>query len=66
MGIGAFLPPAGAGFYVACAIVRTNIESTTRAVVPYLYVLLIGLAIVAFVPWFTVPLPNAFGFGFGG
>jgi TRAP-type C4-dicarboxylate transport system permease large subunit len=31
--------------------------------VPYLYVLLIGLAIVAFVPWFTVFLPNVFGFG---
>jgi tripartite ATP-independent transporter DctM subunit len=63
MGIGAFLPPAGVGFYVACAIVRTDIESATRAMVPYLIVLLIGLAIVAFVPWFTVFLPNAFGFG---
>jgi tripartite ATP-independent transporter DctM subunit len=63
MGVGAFLPPAGVGFYVACAIVRTDIESATRAMVPYLYVLLIGLAIVALVPWFTVFLPNAFGFG---
>jgi tripartite ATP-independent transporter DctM subunit len=63
MGVGAFLPPAGVGFYVACAIVRTDIESATRAMVPYLYVLLIGLAIVAFVPWFTVFLPNVFGFG---
>ncbi len=63
MGIGAFLPPAGVGFYVACAIVRTDIESASRAMVPYLIVLLIGLCIVAFVPWFTVSLPNAFGFG---
>jgi tripartite ATP-independent transporter DctM subunit len=63
MGIGAFLPPAGVGFYVACAIVRTDIESASRAMVPYLAVLLIGLFIVAFVPWFTVFLPNAFGFG---
>lgn len=63
MGVGAFLPPAGVGFYVACAIVRTDIESATRAMVPYLCVLLIGLAIVASVPWFTVFLPNAFGFG---
>jgi tripartite ATP-independent transporter DctM subunit len=63
MGVGAFLPPAGVGFYVACAIVRTDIESATRAMVPYLCVLLIGLAIVAFVPWFTVFLPNVFGFG---
>jgi TRAP-type C4-dicarboxylate transport system permease large subunit len=62
MGIGAFLPPAGVGFYVACAIVHTDIESATRAMMPYLIVLLIGLAIVAFVPWFTVFLPNLFGF----
>jgi tripartite ATP-independent transporter DctM subunit len=62
MGVGAFLPPAGVGFYVACAIVHTDIESATRAMMPYLVVLLIGLAIVAFVPWFTVFLPNLFGF----
>jgi TRAP-type C4-dicarboxylate transport system permease large subunit len=30
---------------------------------PYLIVLLVGLAIVAFLPWFTVFLPNLFGFG---
>lgn len=63
MGVGAFLPPAGVGFYVACAIMRTDIEGASRAMVPYLVVLVIGLLIVAFVPWFTVFLPNAFGLG---
>jgi tripartite ATP-independent transporter DctM subunit len=63
MGIGAFLPPAGVGFYVACAIMRTGIEGASRAMVPYLIVLIIALLIVAFVPWFTVALPNAFGLG---
>ncbi len=63
MGVGAFLPPAGVGFYVACAIMRTDIEGASRAMVPYLVVLIIGLLIVAFVPWFTVFLPNAFNLG---
>jgi TRAP-type C4-dicarboxylate transport system permease large subunit len=63
MGIGAFLPPAGVGFYVACAIMRTGIEGASRAMVPYLIVLIIALLVVAFVPWFTVALPNAFGLG---
>jgi tripartite ATP-independent transporter DctM subunit len=63
MGTGAFLPPAGVGFYVACAIMRTDIESASRAMVPYLGVLIIGLLIVAFVPWFTVFLPRALGLG---
>jgi tripartite ATP-independent transporter DctM subunit len=63
MGIGAFLPPAGVGFYVACAIMKTDIESASRAMVPYLAVLIIALLIVAFVPWFTVSLPRAFNLG---
>jgi TRAP-type C4-dicarboxylate transport system permease large subunit len=29
---------------------------------PYLVVLLVGLLIVAFVPWFTLALPHYFGF----
>jgi tripartite ATP-independent transporter DctM subunit len=63
MGVGAFLPPAGVGFYVACAIMKTDIEGASRAMVPYLLVLIIALMIVAFVPWFTVSLPRAFGLG---
>ena len=63
MAIGAFLPPAGVGFYVACAIVRTNIEPASRAMIPYLVVLIIALLIVAFVPWFTVSLPHALNLG---
>jgi tripartite ATP-independent transporter DctM subunit len=62
MGLGAFLPPAGVGFFVCCAIARTTIEEASRAMVPYLAVLVIGLLIVAFVPWFTLVLPRAFGF----
>jgi tripartite ATP-independent transporter DctM subunit len=62
MGIGAFLPPAGVGFYVCCAIMRTSIEGSSRAMTPYVLVLLAGLLIVTFVPWFTLSLPHAFGF----
>jgi TRAP-type C4-dicarboxylate transport system permease large subunit len=63
MGVGAFLPPAGVGFYVACAIIGTDIETASRAMLPYLVVLVITLLIVAFVPWFTVFLPGALNLG---
>jgi tripartite ATP-independent transporter DctM subunit len=63
MGIGAFLPPAGVGFYVACAIMGTDIETAARAMLPYLVVLIVALLIVAFVPWFTVFLPRALNLG---
>ncbi len=62
MGIGGFMPFAGVGFYVCCAVMRCNIETASRAMLPYLIVLLVGLLIVAFVPWFTLFLPHYFGF----
>ena len=61
VGIGAFIPPAGVGFYICCAIMHTRIEEASLAMIPYLICLIVGLIIVAFVPWFTLVLPHAFG-----
>jgi tripartite ATP-independent transporter DctM subunit len=60
MGTGAFMPPIGIGFYICCAICNSEIESSSRAMIPYFFVLLIGLLLVALVPWFTLALPLAF------
>jgi tripartite ATP-independent transporter DctM subunit len=62
MGVGGFMPLAGVGFYVCCAVMRCDIEAASRAMLPYLAVVLIGLLIVAFVPWFVLFLPHMFGF----
>ena len=62
MGVGGFMPLAGVGFYVCCAIMRCDIESASRAMAPYLITILVGLLIVAFVPWFATFLPRHFGF----
>ncbi len=62
MGIGGFMPFAGVGFYVCCAVMRCNIEIASRAMLPYVAMLIAGLLVVAFVPWFTLFLPHAFGF----
>jgi TRAP-type C4-dicarboxylate transport system permease large subunit len=62
MGVGGFMPLAGVGFYVCCAIMQCDIEKASRAMLPYLVVVLIGLAVVAFVPWFALALPHYFGF----
>jgi tripartite ATP-independent transporter DctM subunit len=62
MGIGGFMPLAGVGFYVCCAIMRCDIERASRAMLPYIIVVLIGLLVVAFVPWFATTLPRYFGF----
>jgi tripartite ATP-independent transporter DctM subunit len=62
MGVGGFMPLAGVGFYVCCAIMRCDIERASRATLPYLIMVLIGLLIVAFVPWLALALPRYFGF----
>ena len=63
MGIGLFMPPIGVGFYVSCAVCETTIEKSTRAMIPFLVVLFLGLLLVALVPWFTLFLPAIFGLG---
>lgn len=63
MGVGGFMPLAGVGFYVCCAIMKCDIEEASRAMIPYLITVLIGLIIVAFVPGLALLLPRYLGLG---
>lgn len=53
MGVGLFAPPFGVGYYAACAISRVNPDEGMRPIVGYMVALLIGLVIVALVPWIS-------------
>jgi tripartite ATP-independent transporter DctM subunit len=61
MGVGAFSPPIGVGMYVTCSICETTMENATRHMLPYLVVLMIGLLMVAFIPWFSLIVPRLLG-----
>ncbi|HEY0181936.1 MAG TPA: TRAP transporter large permease, partial [Rhodopila sp.] len=61
MGIGAFMPPIGIGFYVAAAVAESRLEGAARAMVPYLVVLILAVLLIAFIPWITLALPRALG-----
>jgi tripartite ATP-independent transporter DctM subunit len=54
MGIGLFAPPFGVGYYTACAIGRVDPAAGLRAVWPYMLSLLVGLILVAAVPWISI------------
>ena len=56
MGVGLFAPPFGVGYYAACAISRVHPDEGIRPIVGYIIALLIGLVIVAAVPWFSIGL----------
>lgn len=60
MGIAFFLPPVGVGLTIAAGIARVDIDDVSRAYVPYLVALLIGLALIAAFPWLTLVLPRLF------
>jgi len=53
MGVGLFAPPFGVGYYVACAIGRCNPDDGMRHIWRYLLAVVLGLLIVAAVPWIS-------------
>jgi tripartite ATP-independent transporter DctM subunit len=53
MGIGLFAPPFGVGYYAACAIGRVKPDEGMKPIVGYLLALVVGLVIVAAVPWIS-------------
>ncbi len=63
MGIGLFSPPVGIGLYVTCAVCGASMEETVPRILPYLVVLALGLALVAFVPWFSLVVPHLMHLG---
>ncbi|EWY40763.1 ABC transporter permease [Skermanella stibiiresistens SB22] len=54
MGIGLFAPPFGVGYYAACAIGRVNPDEGMRPILGYMGGLLVGLIIVAAIPWISI------------
>jgi tripartite ATP-independent transporter DctM subunit len=58
MGLGCFFPIIGVGIYISCSVTDTKVEETSRAMLPYVVILFVGLLLVAFVPWFSLILPK--------
>jgi TRAP-type C4-dicarboxylate transport system permease large subunit len=54
MGVGLFAPPFGVGYYAACAVSRIHPNEGLKPMVPYVTALLLGIAVIAAVPWISV------------
>lgn len=54
MGLGLFAPPFGVGYYAACAIGKVNPDDGMRPMIGYMLALLVGVIVVALVPWFSI------------
>jgi tripartite ATP-independent transporter DctM subunit len=53
MGIGLFAPPFGVGYYGACAVSKVDPDEGIPYIWAYMGALLLGLILVAAVPWFS-------------
>jgi tripartite ATP-independent transporter DctM subunit len=53
MNIGLMMPPIGVGFYVACRIGDAKPDAVMGAIWPYLAALVVGVVVVALVPWIS-------------
>jgi len=53
MGIGLFAPPFGVGYYGACAISKVNPDDGLKYIGGYVLALLVGLVVVAAIPWIS-------------
>lgn len=54
MGVGLYTPPFGVGYYTACAIARIDPSVGMLRIWPYLGILIVGVVIVAAVPWISI------------
>jgi C4-dicarboxylate transporter DctM subunit len=62
LGIGAFSPLLGVGFYTACKVTGADVTAATRRYWVYFACLMAGLILVAFVPQITLAVPKLLGY----
>jgi tripartite ATP-independent transporter DctM subunit len=53
MNVGLMMPPIGVGFYVACRIGDAKPDDVMVAIWPYIAALLVGVVVIAMVPWLS-------------
>jgi len=60
LSIGLCTPPVGNTLFVGCAVGKTTIEKTVKAMWPFYISMIIILILVTYVPWFTMFLGSIF------
>ncbi len=56
--IGFLTPPLGVNLFVASGISKISLERITRAIIPFIIALLIGVTLLTFIPQISTFLPN--------
>ena len=54
--IGMLTPPLGLNLFVACNLTGLSLEQVSSQVIPFICALILGLALIAFIPWLSLVL----------
>ncbi|MFC0560989.1 SLC13 family permease [Halalkalibacter alkalisediminis] len=60
LALGMFTPPVGATLFISCYIAKVGIEKTIKDILPYFVAGIVVVLLIAYVPFFTLWLPEWF------
>ena len=58
LAIGLCTPPVGGALFVGCAVGEIKVEEETKALVPFLLIMIVVLLLVTYIPFFSTMIPN--------
>ncbi|SDK01637.1 TRAP transporter large permease [Aliiruegeria lutimaris] len=61
--IGLATPPYGLLLFVVSGITKAPIGQTIQSLLPFLFILIVGLAVITFAPGIVLALPRLYGYG---
>ncbi len=61
LAIGFITPPLGVNLFVTCGIAKISLEQISKAIIPWVILMVGILMILTFFPWFSLVLPRMFG-----
>jgi tripartite ATP-independent transporter DctM subunit len=59
--IGLCTPPVGTCLFIGCGVGKTTIARVTVKALPFFLAMLVALALITFVPWLSLAIPQACG-----
>jgi tripartite ATP-independent transporter DctM subunit len=60
LAIGQLTPPVAVNLYVVCNIANISLEEVSKAVLPFILIMIVALAIIIYFPWLSMYLPSLF------
>ena len=58
LGVGNFTPPVGSSLFSGCQVANMDMEDMIKPLIPFYVAIFIALLLVAYVPWFSMVIPN--------